>query len=117
MLSTKDLSMLKSFNPYAILGAVIAVGILIGAFIRIDNLRAGYKKTAEDRQDQIVLLQAQIRGMTTTQNYQTGKTEENVIRVVVPPEKTTTIVKNIREAPAAEDCKTPVLSEETTNAF
>ena len=105
------------FNPYAILGAVIAVGILIGAFIRIDNLRADYKKLSEERQEKIVLLEAQIKGMTTIQNHQTKTTEENVIKVIVPPEKTTTIVRNIREAPNPENCVTPVLEEEALNAF
>lgn len=110
-----------NFNPSSVYVRLIAGGVtvllVIGYILYLRSQVHHYKKLYDEDQITVSLLNEKIKGMTTAQNTQTNKTEDNVVKVVKGPETVKTVVKTIREAPEPADCKTPPLPMEVLNAW
>lgn len=113
-------------NPYTYVGGALVV-VLIGSTIAYQNNRIHHYHAMYDCVESgtscpkgtvnIPELQATIKSMTEAQNTQTGKSDENVIKVIQIPQKVQPIINEIRTAPASGPCVPPTYPDEVKNAF
>jgi hypothetical protein len=115
-------------NPYVLAaGGVTVLGVAASLFLQSQQIHHYHKlyncvNVGEDcaksyKGDTLPSLRGQIKTMTDTQNNQTGKSDQTVIRVVQGPERVQSIIREIHDAPANGPCAAPVYKEDVTNAF
>jgi hypothetical protein len=103
-------------NPYSyIAGGVIAAAIGGSIYVQSTMIHSWHVKYDQDEVT-IGKLNAKIADMTSQQNDQIRKTDQNVIKVVQGPKEVDTIIKEIG-ATKAKPCEVPVDSDEVQNAF
>lgn len=103
-------------NPYVLLGGGVAALAIAGSMYVQSTMIHKYHTMYLSDETTIVQLKDKIRGMTDTQNTQTGKSEQNVIRVIQGPKEIMSVIHEIQAAPA-KPCAAPVYSEEVKNDF
>lgn len=104
-------------NPYTLIGGGVGVLAIAGSFYVQSTLIHKYHVLYDTDEKTIVELQTKIKGMTDTQNNQTGKSEANVIKVVQGQREVQTIIREINTAKSKGPCLPPEDSEEVKNAF
>lgn len=104
-------------NPYVLIaggvGVLAVAGSLYYQSLQIHHFHLLYN-TDETK---IAVLNHTVDEMTFSQNTQTAKSEQNVIRVVQIPEKVQPIINEIRTAPSSGECVPPKYSGDVLNAF
>lgn len=104
-------------NPYSYIAGAVALAAIGGTFY-YQSTQIHHFHTQYDGDEVIIgQLKQRITDMTKTQNTQTGKSEQNVIKVVQGPKETQTIIREIAAAPLGAGCTSPTYSSEITNAF
>jgi hypothetical protein len=121
----RTLNMFKLPNPYLLAAGGVAL-LTVGGSMYIQSTLihkyhvlyncAEFGLTCEKGAETIPDLKAKIKSMTETQNAQTGKSEQNVIRVIQGPKEIQSIIREIQAAPA-KPCTAPTYSDEVKNAF
>jgi hypothetical protein len=103
-------------NPYSyIAGGVIAAAIGGSIYVQSTMIHSWHVKYDQDEVT-IGKLNEKIADMTSKQNDQTGKTDQNIIKVVQGPKEVDTIIKEIGST-KSKPCEAPVDSDEVKNAF
>lgn len=103
-------------NPYSLIGGGVAVLAIAGSFYVQSTLIHKYHTMYDTDETTIVHLQDKIKGMTTAQNDQTSKSDQNIIRVIQGPKEVTQIIREIQAAPS-KPCAAPTYPQEVTDAF
>ena len=106
-----------SLNPYTYIGGAALAAAVAGTFYYQSLQIHHYHVLYDNSQVQVGVLTNQITGMTTAQNDQIKKSDDNVIKVVQIPEKVQPIINEIKTAPSSGNCTPPNYSDEVKNAF
>lgn len=103
-------------NPYSYIGGAIILAVIGGGFYYQDRQIHHWHTKYDTVQDENVRLSQKVKDMTTTQNTQTKKSEDNVTKIIQIPSRpeVKTIIKEIHDAPEPADCGTPTLPEGAT---
>ena len=104
-------------SPYAFIAGGVVVLAIAGGIAALDMDLRHYKKLYANDEVRIGVLQDRINGLTSTQNTQTGTSQQNVTKVITLPGKVQTVVKTIHDAPLPADCATPTLTQEAKDSF
>lgn len=98
-------------NPYTYIGAAAVVAAVGGGFYYQGTQIHKYHVLANQEHDANVVFKERIKTLTSNQNTQTAKTEENIKVISAPPQIVKVLTEN-KNQPLPADCKTPDIPEE-----